>query len=133
MIIFYCLTSFCNVKFFKYFSLYYRFLRHFLSLSKSYISKDLFCFLMKWSVLSASWILIMKKNILMYYVKGVCTKEYSWRLILFLNTCYTSSILLCMDMFIYSIWNADIFSGVHFFWCHSFTLFKQSKSSHLVK
>ena len=32
-----------------------------------------------------------------------------------------------MDMFIYSVWSADIFSGIHLFWCHSFTTFKQSK------
>ena len=25
------------------------------------------------------------------------------------------------DMFIYSFQNADVFSGIHFFWCHSFT------------
>ena len=33
------------------------------------------------------------------------------------------------DMFIYSNQNADIFSGIHFFWYHSFTAFKQSKSN----
>ena len=33
--------------------------------------KDLFCLLTKQTVLSATWILIIKKNILMYYVKGV--------------------------------------------------------------
>ena len=32
-------------------------------------------------------------------------------------------------MFIYSVQNPDIFSGIHFFWCHSFTMFKQSKSN----
>ena len=32
-------------------------------------------------------------------------------------------------MFIYSVQNADIFSGIHFFWCHSVALFKQSKSN----
>ena len=32
-------------------------------------------------------------------------------------------------MFIYFIQNADIFSGIRFFWGHSFTMFKQSKSN----
>ena len=32
-------------------------------------------------------------------------------------------------MFIYSTQNADIFSGINFFWCHSFTTFEQSKSN----
>ena len=32
-------------------------------------------------------------------------------------------------MLINSIQNADIFSGIQFFWCHSFTAFKQSKSN----
>ena len=34
-----------------------------------------------------------------------------------------------MDMFIYSIWNADFFSCIQFLWCHSFTMFKESKSN----
>ena len=34
-----------------------------------------------------------------------------------------------MGMFIYSTRNADIFSGIHSLWCHSFTMFKQSKSN----
>ena len=32
-------------------------------------------------------------------------------------------------MFVYSVRKADIFSGIHFFWCYSFTAFKQSKSN----
>ena len=38
-----------------------------------------------------------------------------------------------MDMFIYFVRNADIFSGIHyiihFFWCNSFIMFKQSKGN----
>ena len=34
-------------------------------------------------------------------------------------------------MFIYSVRNADIISGIHFFWCHSFTMFKQSNKSNV--
>ena len=34
-----------------------------------------------------------------------------------------------MDMFIYSFQNADISRNICFFWCHSFTMFKQTKSS----
>ena len=34
-----------------------------------------------------------------------------------------------MDMFICSVLNADIFNGIHFFWRHSFTTFKQSRSN----
>ena len=37
-------------------------------------------------------------------------------------------VTLYKDMFIYSFRNGDIFSGIHFFCCHGFTAFKQSKS-----
>ena len=70
LIIFYYLTTFCNIKFVKYLSLYCLFVCNFLLLFKIFFKKDLFHFLKNWSGLSATWILIIKKKILMYYVKG---------------------------------------------------------------
>ena len=41
--------------------------------------------------------LIIKKDILMYYIKEVYTEEYSWRLVLYsVHTCYTSGTLSCI-------------------------------------
>ena len=70
LIIFYYLTNFCNIKFVKYLSLHCLFVCDFLLLFKIFFWKDLFHFFKKWSGLSATWILIIKKNILMYCVKG---------------------------------------------------------------
>ena len=36
-----------------------------------------------------------------------------------------------MDILIYSVQNAGIFNSIHFFWCHSFTVFKQIISSNV--
>ena len=47
----------------------------------------------------------------------------------FQNQTEENSVVQVLDYgYIYSIQNVDIFIGIQFFWCHSFTMFKQSKS-----
>ena len=93
LVIFYCLTTFCNIKFFKYFSLYCLFLCHFWLLFKIFYLKGFISFFneTKYSLHHLS-----RKIYWCIMLRGVCTEEDSWRLMLFLNTCYTSSMFLCV-------------------------------------
>ena len=96
MAIFHCLSAFCSIKFFRYFSLYCLFLYYFWSLFKMFYLKRFLWFLNKTVLRLPPGFWLSTKIILMYYIEGVCTNEYSWRLILFLSTWCTSSILLCI-------------------------------------